>query len=173
MISFLESVMSHPAAIEPERLLAECEQKFTRRSGPGGQNRNKVETAVILRHRPTGLVSEASERRTQGENRDRALFRLRIALALELRRDVPETPSDLWRSRCRGGKMSINPEHEDFPGLLAEALDVLDRDGYEAKAAAEWLGCSTTQLVNLLRDEPRALGIVNARRDERGLHPYR
>ena len=165
--------MSHPAAIDPARVLAECEQRFTRRSGPGGQNRNKVETAVILRHRPTGLVAEASERRTQGENRDRALFRLRLAMALEIRRPMAEAPSDLWRSRCRGGKLAINPSHDDFPALLAEALDVLEAHDSDAKAAASALGCSTSQLVGLLRDEPRALAMVNARRGDRGLHPYR
>ena len=163
----------HPAAIDPARVLAECEQRFTRRSGPGGQNRNKVETAVVLRHKPTGLVAEASERRTQGENRDRALFRLRLAMALEIRREPEDAPSDLWRSRLRGGKLAVNPMHDDFPALLAEALDTLEAHGHDARAAADRLGLSATQLVNLLRDEPRSLAMVNARRVDRGLRPYR
>jgi hypothetical protein len=164
---------AHPAATDPARLLAECEQRFTRRSGPGGQNRNKVETAVVLRHRPTGLVAEASERRSQGENRERALFRLRVLMALEVRRPFDGTPGDLWRSRLRGGRLAVNPEHDDFPTLLAEALDALDALDDDAKAAAEALGCSPTQLVHLLRIEPRALALVNARRAERGRHAYR
>src|SRR5262249_27924451 len=45
-------VTKHPAARAPDALLAECEVRRTRRSGPGGQNRNKVETAVVLRHLP-------------------------------------------------------------------------------------------------------------------------
>jgi hypothetical protein len=164
---------THPAALDLDRLLAECDQKFTRRSGPGGQNRNKVETAVILHHPPTGLSAEASERRTQGENRAQALFRLRLLMALEVRLAPGGVPSDLWRSRCRGGKLSINPSHDDFPALLAEALDALEFHAHDAKAAAESLGCSTTQLVNLLREEPRAMILVNAHRTERGLHLYR
>ena len=52
----------HPARLTADRLLGECSQKFMRRSGPGGQNRNKVETAVILTHRPTGVSAEANER---------------------------------------------------------------------------------------------------------------
>src|SRR3989442_8957319 len=78
----------HPAGLDPEALNAECEFRATRRSGPGGQNRNKVETAVILTHRPTGIRAEASERRTQGENRRAARFRLRIELALTVRRPI-------------------------------------------------------------------------------------
>src|SRR5207248_1618001 len=65
----------HPAALDPELLASQCAFRATRRSGPGGQNRNKVETAVILTHRPTGIRAEASERRTQGENRRAALGR--------------------------------------------------------------------------------------------------
>lgn len=163
----------HPAALDPARLLAECEQRFTRRSGPGGQNRNKVETAVVLRHRPTGLVAEASERRTQGENRERALFRLRLAMALEVRRPFDGGPSELWRSRLRGGRLAINPAHDDFPALLAEALDALVARDDDAKSASAALGCSATQLVGLLRDEPRALASLNTRRAARGLHTYR
>ena len=164
---------SHPAALDPARVLAECEQRFTRRSGPGGQNRNKVETAVVLHHRPTGLVAEASERRSQGENRERALFRLRLLMALEIRRPFAGAPGDLWRSRLRGGRIAINPAHDDFPALLAEALDALEAHEHDAKSAATALGCSATQLVGLLRDEPRALAMVNAERAAKGLHAYR
>ena len=81
----------HPAALDPEALDSECEFRATRRSGPGGQNRNKVETAVILTHRPTGIRAEASERRTQGENRRAALTRLRIELALAIRLPIGDS----------------------------------------------------------------------------------
>ena len=112
----------HPAALPEDRLLADCEIRFTRRSGPGGQNRNKVETAVLLSHRPSGLSAEASERRHQGQNKEVALDRLRRNLALEVRRPVgPEgTPSLLWRSRCSAGRLRINPDHPDFPAPVAE-----------------------------------------------------
>src|SRR4051794_27949034 len=151
----------HPAGLDPEVLAGECEFRATRRSGPGGQNRNKVETAVILTHRPTGIRAEASERRTQGENRRAALNRLRIELALTVRQPIrregeePVRPSALWRSRCRGGRIVINPEHDDFPAILAEVLDVLHALGDDPGAAALALGCSPSQLIKLLKKEPR------------------
>src|SRR5271157_5354132 len=97
--------MSHPAAASAEQLLAECEVRRLRRSGPGGQHRNKVETAISLHHLPTGVHAEASERRSQAQNRSQALFRLRVNLALEVRqsRASESTPSPLWQSRCGGG----------------------------------------------------------------------
>jgi hypothetical protein len=159
----------HPAALPPERLLAECEVRFLRRSGPGGQNRNKVETAVVLRHAPTGLAAEANERRSQAENRAEALFRLRIELALQVRQEVGMEPSALWRSRCANGRIIVNPRHDDFPALLAEALDVVHAREMDVKAAAEALGCSPSQLTRFLKDEPRALLLVNGARQDRGL----
>ena len=164
----------HPACLDPERLLADCQLTFTRRSGPGGQNRNKVETAVVLQHRPTGLEAEANERRSQGENRREALHRLRVRLAVEVR-TPPElspygSPSPLWKSRCREGRLQINPSHDDYPSLLAEALDVIAAAGFDAKPAAQQLGCSPTQLVKLIQHEPRAMVWWNGRRMEQGLH---
>ena len=167
----------HPARLDPDALAAECDFRRTRRSGPGGQNRNKVETAVILTHRPTGVTAEASERRTQGENRRAALLRLRLKLALDIRRtagtDEPSDyqPSDLWQRRCRGGRIVINPEHDNFPALLAEALDVLAETGNDPQRAALALGCSPSQLIKLLKHEPRGLGLVNDHRRQAGLHP--
>jgi RF-1 domain len=163
----------HPAALDPDVLAGECDFRATRRSGPGGQNRNKVETAVILTHRPTGIRAEASERRTQGENRRAALFRLRIELALSVRRPFGGEvirPTLLWQARCRGGRIVVNPEHEDFPALLAETLDVLHAVADEPRAAAEALGCSPSQLIKLLKAEPRAWAQLNARRRLAGQH---
>ena len=163
----------HPASLDPERLLKECDQRFLRRSGPGGQNRNKVETAVILTHRPTGLVAEANERRSQSENREQALARLRIILALQIRLPVGNTPSALWQSRLRGGRISVNPSHEDFPTLLAEALDTIVSFDADIHAAAERLGCSPSQLVKFLKEQPKALAMLNATRLEKGLRPLK
>ena len=162
----------HPAALPAEQLLAECEVRQLRRSGPGGQHRNKVETAVVLHHRPTGIKAEANERRSQAENRSVALFRLRLNLALEIRRSraADETPSPLWQSRCRGGRISLSVSHGDFPGLLAEALDVIAACEADVKAAAATLGCTGSQLVKLLKKEPRAMSLLNRWRRGRGLH---
>ena len=51
------------AELDDDDLLAQCRVETMRGSGPGGQHRNKVESAVRLTHEPTGIVVTASERR--------------------------------------------------------------------------------------------------------------
>jgi len=55
---------------------AELEETFARSSGPGGQNVNKVSTAVTLRHRPSGLSVTVQDSRSQAMNRKLARERL-------------------------------------------------------------------------------------------------
>jgi hypothetical protein len=168
------ATMTHPAALPLETLLTECRVHFKRASGPGGQNRNKVETGVTLEHLPTGLKGEAVERRSQAQNRAMAAFRLRLELAIRVRAEPGGEPSELWRSRCRGGRLAINPEHDDFPAILAEALDTLAASSsWDVKESAARLGLSATQLVKLLAAEPRALALLNAERGKMGMHPLR
>lgn len=163
----------HPASLGAKELLHACTVESLRRSGPGGQRRNKVETAVRLHHRPTGVRAEATERRSRTENQRTALFRLRVNLALEVRwpRDSQRGPSSLWQARCHRGRIDVNPSHDDFPAMLAEALDMIAACEQDLKKTAEALRCSRSQLIKLLKKEPRAMTVVNQRRRQLGLGP--
>jgi protein subunit release factor B len=72
--------MSH-TSIELKALEQECDLEFFTAGGPGGQHRNRVATGVRLRHRPSGIVVIATERRSQAANRQVALERLARRLA--------------------------------------------------------------------------------------------
>ena len=163
----------HPAELDDSALMSQCRMTRGRASGPGGQHRNKVETAVILEHLPTGHRVQANERRRAEDNRRVALNRLRLKLAVAVRVARDGGPSGTWSSRVRDGKISINPKHAQFPSVLAEALDAMNDSGWQPKEAGERLGCSPSQLVKLLKLHPPAFQLVNQQRQERGLSRLR
>jgi len=84
----------HPATLEPADLHRQVTETQTKRSGLGGQHRNKTETAVVLVHRPTGISAEWPERR-----RGRHFYNLAGMLS---RLAVSEPPSSTSHPSCRG-----------------------------------------------------------------------
>lgn len=87
--------------LDRESLERDSDLEVMRGSGPGGQNRNKRETAVRLTHRPSGVVVTASERRSQGQNIEVAYERLAERLAELMHVDPPRHPTRPSRGGVR------------------------------------------------------------------------
>lgn len=90
--------MTNYAAMSDEDLFAQCDVEVCRSSGPGGQNVNRRETAVRLRHRPTGLVVNCQRERSQYMNKQLALAELRRRLEVLTRRRIPRIPTRATRA---------------------------------------------------------------------------
>lgn len=174
-IPLFESMM-HPATLPESELLRQCSLRNERRSGPGGQHRNKVETAVVIEHQPSGIRAEASERRSQADNKRNAIIRLRLSLALKHRQDLdsmPGQPSPLWNRRVVGKQISVSAEHSDYPALLAELLDRLAVDQHDIPKTAAYFQVTASQIVKFLRKYPAAFQAINERRLQLGLNKLR
>jgi len=81
-----------------EDLLRECEVETFRSSGPGGQHVNKTESAVRLRHLPSGVVVTARQERSQHRNKALCLERLREKVAQLNHRPATRVPTRVPRS---------------------------------------------------------------------------
>ncbi|MBM4019976.1 MAG: peptide chain release factor-like protein [Planctomycetes bacterium] len=161
---------------QPDRkLLAECAVETYRASGPGGQHRNKTESAVRLTHRPTGVVVTAAERRSQHENRRRAVERLRRAIALEVRLPVPPgaPPAGVLAAALADPAWPrISRRSPAHLVVAAHVLDHLEAACGRVSDAASRLGCSTASLVKFLSldaDLWQAAGLIRRRFGEKPL----
>ena len=88
------------AALSLDELAQQCEAEAFHASGPGGQGVNTADSAVRMRHIPTGIVAVCREERSQLQNRRRCLEKIHESLA---RRAVPPKK----RVRTRPTKASV------------------------------------------------------------------
>jgi RF-1 domain len=160
-------------ALDDARLLAECEIHLHRSSGPGGQHRNKVASAVRLVHRPTGFVVTATERRSQHENKSRALQRLREAIAIGVR--CPPTGEIVWPPSVKvaDGRLRVSEKNPGYWAVLALVLDELAASAGELGPVASRLGVTASSLTRLLAGNPKAWAEANRLRASAGHKPLR
>jgi len=175
MSKSLPTHVKHPCTLDEDELLAQCTLARGRSSGPGGQHRNKVQTQVTLTHKPTDISARAGERRSGAENKRVALKRLRLNLAIEYRCPVSDgdTPSALWKSRVKDGRIVVSESHRDLSTMLAEALDMLSACGFDHRVASTRLQCTPSQFVKLLKKHQPALIRANADRKAHDLASLR
>ncbi|KAG2304334.1 hypothetical protein Bca52824_032985 [Brassica carinata] len=167
-----------------EELMKQCKFETFRVSGPGGQHRNKRDSAVRLKHLPTGIVAQAVEDRSQHKNRASALNRLRTLLAIKVRNKVdieaysppPELlqilpPKSTIRTSSSGSQ--IGPNNPKFvPGMQA-LLDVISASDGSIADSAKLLGLSTGGLSRLILSHDGLRMAVNCMRAAKGMKPLK
>ena len=142
-------------------LLAQCAVDRLRGPGPGGQKRNKTESAVRLRHAATGLAAMAGESRSQPENKARALRRLRERIAFDLREPVelddyqppPGLAALVEQEPLRKSEKWLRSS--DYLCAVARLIDLYQAAGCSLPEAACRMGVSQGRLDRLVRIDPR------------------
>ncbi|KAJ4810382.1 Peptide chain release factor 2 [Rhynchospora pubera] len=170
--------------LSDEELMAQCDMDTYKATGPGGQHRNKRETAVRLKHLPSGITAQAAEDRSQHKNRASALSRLRTLIALRVRNQIDleaySPPIELLqilplKSTIRGSDVGnqIGPKNPKFaPGMKA-LLDLIYSVEGSVSETAKILGLSTGALSRLILSDDSLRVAVNEIRASKGLKPLR
>ncbi len=171
-------------ALDDNALLAQCDVHVYKASGPGGQHRNKVSSAVRLRHRPTGTTVHGDDSRSQHENKRLAIRRLRMNIACRLRRAVaagagpPAVVGEcLFAPRGRGPqakrRLQIGRKDQRFWHVAAFLLDALEASEGRLAEAAEMLGVGTSNFVGVLQSDRHLLAAAQGIRKAHGHGPIR
>ncbi|KAF7813345.1 peptide chain release factor 1 [Senna tora] len=167
-----------------EELTRQCKMDTLKSSGPGGQHRNKRESAVRLKHLPTGIIAQASEDRSQHRNRASALTRLRALIALKVRNTVDleaySPPQELLqilpaKSSIRGSDCGpqIGPKNPKFLLGMQALLDLIFAVEGSISEAAKFLGLTTGALSRLILSDDSLRMAVNELRASKGMKPLK
>lgn len=165
--------------LSDDALIAQCEVDRYRASGPGGQHRNKTESAVRLRHKLLGVQAIGEDSRSQSENKLHAVRRLRSSIALEVREPVRlegYKPPPRLAALVAGGTAPLGAKTRltgAYWAGIAELLDLLVANNLEIGTSAQLLGISTGALSKLLLHDDQVGRVLNDLRRAAGMRPLR
>ena len=148
---------------EDDVLLRDCRLDLFRSSGKGGQKVNKTSSAARLTHLPSGISASSQESRSQMENRLKALRRLRLKIALEVRGEAKPPSLDKIPSE----------RNQAYPLFVAALFDAMERAGWDLKGSAELLGSSPSKLAKVLYRDPEIWQEAQRQRTARKLTPFK
>lgn len=172
-------------SLPDEAILAQCDIHIYKASGPGGQHRNKVSSAVRLRHKETGITATANDSRSQHSNRKLALQRMRMNIALRLRSplaptgdepNLPEILAECIHVATKGpqagsARLTIGRKNHRFWLVAAYLLDILTGAEGKVAQAAEMLGITTGNLTSVLKSDRHLIAAVQEIRKSHNMRP--
>lgn len=147
--------------LSEEELGQIVEFDFFKRSGNGGQKRNKTSSAVRVSLKEFDISAEDCTERSQKLNRSKALQKLRRKIAMTFR----ETPTEEELT-------AVAPSNSKYPLFLARLLDLLESVNYSFKECGVKMNLSSSQVEKLLRKDPalwqKVLSVIRNSSSENG-----
>ncbi|HET6247656.1 MAG TPA: peptide chain release factor-like protein [Tepidisphaeraceae bacterium] len=164
----------HWLDLKDDVLLADCRFEAFRGSGPGGQKRNKTSSMIRLTHLPTGFHVVAGESRSQAENKARAVRRLKLKLATDIRHPVDPMgfePPTWFAQVTQLGRLAISHHNDHYARAAALVLDLLEFRSGSVGDVAKLLGVTTSSIAKFLMEDPHLWTAANAIRKLAGRGP--
>ena len=154
-----------------------CRLEFYMASGPGGQKRNRTYSAVRVTHKKTNLSAIAEESRSQPENKEKALKRLKKKIALNLRKDFSVTGFKVHPEASivflKNGIEKINSRNRLYPIFCAILLDAVFAAKGKLSEVSKMLNSSTGKLNKIISSDKELFIVVNRLRSFFGLNLLR
>ncbi len=170
--------------LDDPALLGQCDVNIFKASGPGGQHRNKVSSAIRLLHRPTGVTAQGCDHRSQHANKRSALKRLRMKIACQVRRSVnagqpipevvasclfvPKGAKDDAKKRLQVGKRD-----KRFWSVGRFLLDMLEAGGGRLSEAADAMEIGTSNFVSVIKQDRHLYEAAQKIRKHHGQGPMK
>lgn len=138
LVEVIPEIKERTLTITPDQLKVD----FFRSSGPGGQNVNKVETAVRITHLPTGIIAASQSERSQAQNKEKAMGVLEAKLIQKMEEEQVEALDKLrtkakpeWGSQIRSYVLNpyqmVKDHRTDFEtSQVNKVLEEGDLDGF-------------------------------------------
>ena len=140
--------------LEENEFLKHCVCDFYKARGPGGQKKNKTESAVRLTLKNLPIAATAAEDRKQSINRSKAVKRLKLQIAFECR-----LPAEKWQ-----GQLDMNPANKLYPHFCAVLFDHFHENDWQMSTVANKYAISTNKLVKIIGKNDTLWQEVNRQR---------
>ncbi|MCP4217958.1 MAG: hypothetical protein GY765_25165 [bacterium] len=157
--------------LSPEDFLKQCKTSNYQASGPGGQKRNRKLSAVRLTHTESGLAVTASEYREPNRNLSRAVWKLRLELALSF--DLEKKALKDFLVPVEKFRVNVADGHADFPMCVLAAFPIFFLEEGSVGEASTKLQCSSSALIRFFRKDKALWRKVQGIRTQFGHYPLK